>query len=257
MLFAHASVTEWSTGSGQPSYQGGGLPSTVPATLAFGLCNGVGRRPANLAAPTVSDSEQTSALGRYFAQAAHLEAASVLAFDVLGEELTALGAPPALVRMAQRSARDEARHARVTARIARRFGGTPARVKSAPRARRTLEEIARENIVEGCVRETFGAMVATWQAEHAEDSEVKAAMKRIAVDETRHAALAWSVAGWADSQLDVAARERVKSAQREAVRVLALEVAEEAPAELLRAAGLPTRQRASAFVAAMSEALWA
>ena len=52
---------------------------------------------------------------------------------------------------------------------------------------RELEAIAIENAVEGCVRESFGALLATWQAKTAGDARVRAAMKRIARDETRHA----------------------------------------------------------------------
>ena len=237
--------------------EAGVWPPNTPTTLAYGLCNGVGRRHAGFEEPRRACVAGASPLGEYFAQAAHLEAASVFAFRLLRNELATLGAPSSLVRMAERSARDEVRHTRVTARLARRFGGAPAKAKAARQAPRTLEEVARENAVEGCVRETFGAMVATWQAEHAEDASVKREMKRIAADETRHAALAWAVAKWADSQLDEAARARVKGAQREAITELAREVSREAPAELVRTAGLPTHQRATELVAAMEQALWA
>src|SRR3989442_1726027 len=53
-------------------------------------------------------------LGGYFATMASLEAASVGAFRALRTELRAHGAPRALVRAAERAARDEIRHARMT-----------------------------------------------------------------------------------------------------------------------------------------------
>ena len=42
-------------------------------------------------------------------------------------------------------------------------------------------------------RETWAALLAQHQAEHARDPLVRAAMKSIALDEARHAALAWTI----------------------------------------------------------------
>src|SRR5262249_18706716 len=132
------------------------------------LCpGGVGRIPAGLARPrrrrAASPGVAPSTLGAYFADAAHLEDASVHAFRRLRRELLAHGAPPRLLRAAERAARDEIRHARLTGRLARRFGGDLCRARVKKLATRPLDEVAIENAVEGCVRETFGAMVATFQ----------------------------------------------------------------------------------------------
>ena len=56
-----------------------------------------------------------------------------------------------------------------------------------------------ENAREGCVRETFGALIAMHQAERAGDPIIRRAMRRIAEEETRHAELAWEVASWSAS----------------------------------------------------------
>src|SRR5205823_2406284 len=141
-------------------------------------------------------------LGEHFARVAHLEAASVHAFVRLGRELDAHGAPKRLLDAAARAARDEIRHARVTARIARRFGASPPPARVRQLAVRSLAAVAIENAVEGCVRETFGALVAKWQADHAGDAEVATAMERIARDESDHAALSWAIAGWSAARLD-------------------------------------------------------
>ncbi|HEX7664753.1 MAG TPA: hypothetical protein VF407_09585, partial [Polyangiaceae bacterium] len=133
--------------------------------------NGSGRRPEGLAAPRRANGAHTSAIGLYFAEMAHLEGASVHAFRSLESELVAHGAPVDLVAAACRAAEDEVRHAQETARLAHRHGATPPEVVVAKaEAVRTLEAIALENAVEGCVRETFGALVATWQAAHAADA---------------------------------------------------------------------------------------
>jgi hypothetical protein len=136
------------------------------------------------------------------------------------DELARLGAPAELVAAAERSACDERRHARMMARRARAHGArtTTARVRRA--APRTLEAIARENAVEGCVQETFGALLLRWQALHAGDPSLRRLFARIAADETRHAALSWEVARWAEERLDARARTRVRAARTRAVRSL-------------------------------------
>jgi rubrerythrin len=225
-----------------------------PASIECGVCSGVGRRPSGLEEPRAVAG--TSALGAYFARAAHLEAASVRAFRVLGDELRAAGAPRSLVRMAARAARDEVRHARATRRIARRFGGTPPRVRARRSGARPLAAIALENVVEGCVRETFGALVATWQAANAEDRAIRRSMERIAADETRHAALAWAVARWIEPQLDDAGRADVARARSEAVRALLRDVAAESPRALETVAGLPRSDVAAALVRELGASLW-
>lgn len=212
-----------------------------------------GRRPAAFA---LTQPAAASELGRLFATAAQLESASVHAFDILAEELHALGAPEALVAAARRAAADEVRHARVTTRLARRFGADPDAAVVAPRPRRALEEVAIENAVEGCVRETFGALVATWQGCAAGDRAVRRAMARIAIDETRHAELAWAVDGWARSRLDLAARARLREARRAAVAALRARGDIEPSPALVATAGVPTAKRARYFVDATAAALW-
>src|SRR5262249_806141 len=147
------------------------------------------------------------------------------AFRRLARELRAHGAPRALVRRAEKAARDEIRHARATAALARRHGGRPAKPRVAPRKIRSLARIARENAIEGCARETFGALVATGQAEAARDPRIRKAMRTIARDETSHAALAWDVARWIEPRLRPATRARLAQARRDALSTLEAELA--------------------------------
>jgi hypothetical protein len=223
-----------------------------PEVACYAQC-AVGRRPRGF---STRAADTTSALGLYFATAAQLEAASVFAFCTLREELAMHGAPARLGRLAERAANDEVRHARVTTALAKRFGARVPETKVARRARRSLEAIARENAVEGCVRETFGALVAMHQATAARDPKIRAAMERIAVDEARHAALAWQVASWIDERLSPKARARVSKARREAIRALRRELAIE-PARALRdAAGMPARATSRTMLDALSRELW-
>lgn len=213
-----------------------------------------GRKPAGL----VSQSRDLgrSKLGDYLARMAHLEAASVVAFERMACELNAHGAPLELVDLAIAARGDEVRHAQLMGIMARGHGGDPVKpaVESLPL--RTLEEIALENAVEGCVRETYGALVGGYQAEHARDQALRAAMHQISGDEARHAALSYRVQRWILPQLTPEARERVRHAQQRAVFELAAEVATPVDAELRLIAGLPSPAMGRILLDELSRALW-
>jgi hypothetical protein len=197
------------------------------------------------------------AVAAYFVECAHLEAASIVSFERMRAELTAHGAPRALVRSARRAARDEARLARLTRRLAKRFGsyaGTRPGVAS-PRAR-SLVDMALENATEGVVRETFGAAVALWQAAHAGDPEVRGAMERIAEDECRHASLSWRVARWLESRLSDAERARVAAAIRDTIEALRAEIARSPDPALRDVAGLPGGGQASGLLSRLDRDVW-
>jgi hypothetical protein len=214
----------------------------------------LGRRPDGL---TRDEAQAATPLGRWFADAARLEAASVDAFRILRRELAHYGAPKRLRRAASRAAKDEVRHARTTRAIARRFGGRAKADHVIERPVRSLEAIALENAVEGCVNETFGAMLATYQATCAQDPGVRAAMKKIARDETFHAELAWEVAGWLEPRLSSSARERIREAQRAAIAQLTASCKAPPPREVGTLAGLPTPPRATKILEVLRETLWA
>jgi hypothetical protein len=176
--------------------------------------------------------------GTYFAECAYLEAVSVLAFRRLALELSIHAAPAALVCAARRAERDEVRHAAATKRLAESFGAAVRTPSNAPFAVRALEEIALENAVEGCVRETYGAALALFRANHASTARVRSTMQRIAEDECRHADLSWAIAAWVMPLLDAAARARVVEAQRRAITEL--EDAADHATSFARDVGLPT-----------------
>ncbi|MFB1479220.1 ferritin-like domain-containing protein [Corallococcus sp. RDP092CA] len=217
-------------------------------------CN-IGRRPAGLQVAEARESAE--ALGRYFADAARLEAASVHAFLRLRDELALHGADLGLQDAARRSAMEEVMHARVTERIARRFGGTPQRPVVEELPLRSLVDVALENAVEGCVRETYGALLAHHQALHARDLEVRQAMVGIAEDETRHAALSWDIDQWARPRLSEEERAAVKEAQKRAVALLREEVAVPLDASIITEAGMPTPEAALALLDTLEQDLWA
>ncbi len=195
------------------------------------------------------------AVGAYIAQQAELEAASVRAFADLHDDLIALGARRSLVRAAVSAAADEVRHARVCARLARRYGAAPdlRAVGAAPR--RTRAQLATDNLVEGCVRETYGAVLASYQARAARDPELRGAMGAIARDEAKHAALSWRIHGWLWPQLSSDERRAALAAAAGARGELA-DGAGEPVAELREVAGLPDAAAGRAMLAALDEVVW-
>lgn len=218
-------------------------------------CAIIGRLTDGTAAP--ARPQTGSDVGRYFAQVAGLEAAAVDAFERMAQELAALGAPHELVQWAHASADDERRHTRDMGALAERFAMAALPYDSREFALRGLFEVALENAVEGCVRETYGAVVGHHQAEHAQDPVVRAAMVRVAEDETRHAALSWAVAEWALPQLSETQRVEIRAAQREAIAALTRSVSIPEADALLSDAGLPTPSVALAMLQGLSQQVWA
>jgi hypothetical protein len=179
------------------------------------------------------------------------EAASVHAFEQLRVDLTWLGAPPELVSAADRAARDEEKHACTVGGFARRRNAEPAFRLTGRRRSRGIEAMARHNAVEGCIRETYAALLAHWQAARAEHPGLRVAFRRIARDETRHAGLAWAIARWADTKLSTSGRKRVARARMRAVRALEHQLGREPHHDLVRQAGLPRANEARALLGAM------
>jgi hypothetical protein len=218
----------------------------------------IGRRPEGLHAPRAAHTgDECDAVGRFFAEAAHLEAASVVAFERLAEELTALGAPQELVGSALASRDDEIRHARMTAKVAKRFGGRPEAPRVERAEKRSLVAIALENAVEGCVRETYGALVAHHQAAAAGDPSIACMMHGIAEDETRHAGLAWDVAAWLEPQLAPEERREVEAARAQAIAALRAALASEPQLALRQLAGMPAAASAISMLDALTTTLLA
>jgi hypothetical protein len=228
----------------------GSVAQTDGGVLVVCICSsGSGRRPRGLLR---AHARARSLAGAFFSRPAHLEDASVIAFRRLRGELAALGMKPRLLRDVERAARDEIVHAEITSALSRRFGGrvTPARVRRW--RRRSVLAIAKENAVEGCVRETFGALVATWQAAHARDRDVRRAMQRIAADETRHAELAARVDAALAPLLDDAGRRELQRARVRTASALRASLDRDPPPALVSIAGLPRRASALALFDAVA-----
>ena len=135
-----------------------------------------GRRPSGYATGHGPGSRPQA----HLAEIAHMEAAAVVAFAELERNLAFFSAPEELRARVARARRDEIAHAAIMGAQARRLGARPpAVVHALGQHQRPLLAIAIDNIVEGCVRETYGAVVATWQSLHAEDPELRAAFRSL------------------------------------------------------------------------------
>lgn len=212
-----------------------------------GAC-GVGRVPGD-----TEPCPPGETVAERLAHQAYYEGASVVAFERLAGALERAGAPVALTMRARAAATDEARHAALFSDLARKHGAAPMALEfhaAAP----SLFELALENATEGCVRETFGALVTLHQASHAGSEEVRAAFAAIAEDEAEHAALSWELKAWFDTQLSPGERIYVQTAHEEAV-ALARRDATKAPDGPGLALGLPDAARAQQLLGAVMTAM--
>lgn len=118
----------------------------------------------------------------------------------------------------------------------------------------SLFELALENATEGCVRETFGALVTLHQAANAESRELREAFAAIADDEAKHAALSWELKTWFDTQLTAPERIYVQNAHASAVELARRDAASPPDAPGL-ALGLPPAARAEQLLGALMTAM--
>ncbi len=172
-----------------------------------------GRRPLG----HVPVRSEGRSLAEFLSCCAHLEAASVVAFEQIAEVLAAAQAPAMLIQRCRWAADDERRHASLAGALARRHGAEPRDPEQRPTSP-TLASIALDNAREGCVLETWSALRAAWLAEHAEDPEVRRLYASLADDEGEHAQLSWDLHNWLQGQVDkstaAAAEKRLKAAIR-------------------------------------------
>lgn len=219
---------------------GGAVSCTVtsvsPALVVNCVPGCLGREPAGL----LEGTRTVSSLGEYFSEMARIEEASVFAFRRMARELRAFGAPASLVRSAHRAARDEIAHTRMAGSMARRFGAEPSRPMIDAPMKRSLFAFAMENEIEGCVRETFGALTGMHQAQFADDPRIRAMMSVIARDEARHASLSQRVSTWARRRLTQSESRKLDVARDEAFAKTQNDFLRAPLTPWQRALGLPT-----------------
>lgn len=204
-------------------------------------CHPMGRRPTDFA-----DISSTGTVRGYFMRALHHEAESVRAFERIARELSAYGAPAELCRAAEQAACDERDHAARCADLV----GVPLAIACDELPVRDLLAFAIDNAREGCVGESYSALVNVVQAQHACDARVRDHFAAIAVDELAHAALAHAIADWLDGVLTPEESAQVRAARQAAVVELASTLDARSPAA--RELGLPAGAHAAKLLAAVA-----
>jgi hypothetical protein len=137
------------------------------------------------------------------------EHASIAAFARNTLELLSLGAPAELVAGSQRAGLDEVRHAQRCFELAAAYAGSPLSpgpLPLLPARRASLERLAVDTFIEGCVGETISAMHAL-RATKRSPTDIAKVWGMLARDEMRHAALAWRTLTWVVAQTGVSVRD--------------------------------------------------
>lgn len=191
--------------------------------------------------------------GNWLACLAQLETASIPAFARVQHELSLQDAPASFIRNAQQAIADETKHEQMIGTLAKRHGAFTIKPMVPRPVERPLVQMLRENAVEGCVREMFGALLAHHQGATATDPAIRNTMRLIAEEETQHAALAWNIHGWGVPKLTPGEQRHIDEDARQAVQTLRLELEEEFPVDMRATLGLPSAQRAIDILDGISE----
>jgi hypothetical protein len=153
-----------------------------------------------------------------------MEHASVAAFARFTLQLLAFGAPPDLVRQAQRAMGDETEHAQIAFRLASAYAGRvvgPSDLDvSGALDDFCVEQALATLLREGCIGETVAAIEAREALERAIDPAVREALAIIARDELRHAQLAWRTVSWLVASGRIRAQAVLEEAERAAAQAV-------------------------------------
>ena len=148
-----------------------------------------------------TDPALRAAIARGWLDQGLMEHASVAAFARFTLQLLSLGAPADLVAASASAMGDEIRHARDCFALARRHLdhdiGPAQLALGGALDEMDLSAIVLGTLREGCIGETVAALEAAEALQHCQDPAARAVLARIAVEEGRHAELAWRFVAWA------------------------------------------------------------
>jgi len=218
-------------------------------------CPPAGRLPAGLQVD--QEKSKIDEVGQLFAVMNYLEASAVTAFEYLVRELQAYDAPEHLIQIATKGIQEEIEHAQMTEALCERYGFNPYPVEVDSFKLRSLAEVAIDNCKEGCIRETYGALCAIWQAEHAQDQAVREVLYRIESEESHHALMSWDIHAWLWPQLNEEEQQLCQQAMFETIAELEADLHVEPPPALIQIAGLPPAKEALRMFQQLKQSLWA
>ena len=140
-------------------------------------------------------------VGDQFLKQAEGEHASVASFARHTLQLLTMGAPAELLTASQKASIDEIKHAKMCYGLAGNFlrSRVEAGVLDVEKSLEfsTHKDIIQSVITEGCIGETLSAIQMKVGSHSAKQSVVKQILEEIAIDESKHAQLAWNTIQWA------------------------------------------------------------
>ena len=156
------------------------------------------------------DNSHDAALGKEWVDRALGEHASIPAFATFVVSLMSNNAPPTLIEEALTAAMDEVRHAKTSFEIASLLLGKIVEPGPLPPSKHQFESnlttLAISTALEGCIDETLSALIAAYEVDVRIDQNqqisddtknlLKDKLRTIALEETRHSALAWKTIQW-------------------------------------------------------------
>ena len=149
----------------------------------------------------IANTSHNQEIGYEWLKSAEGEHASVASFARHTLQLMSIGSTNDLLVASQKAAIDEINHAKISFELANIFTGfvfSPGPLDVAGSLRSLdLNDVIQSVIQEGCIEETLAAMKAKIGSQYADDPVVKAALSKIAIEETSHAQLAWNTIKWA------------------------------------------------------------
>ena len=188
--------------AGRPFIVDGKFRTTTSAVSDSSECTGtesswIASSPIILSA----NSTHIRDIGLFWLQQAEAEHTSIASFARHTLQLISIGAPSDLLIASQAAALDEIEHAKLCYGAASSFIGQamePARLDvDGSFGKMNVKDILESVIKEGCIEETLSAIEAHFRTHYAKDLSVKKTLLKIAIDETRHAQLAWNTVKWA------------------------------------------------------------
>jgi hypothetical protein len=192
--------------------------------------------------------------GRGFLLAcAYTEAASVDAFLILAQELTALGAPEELIMSCVQSANDERRHASIMSAFA---GAPTVTLQVEPRPLRSALAIAIENARSGLVEETFSAVLNHVQAQRASSPMLRASLQAIAEDESRHATLSRRIHAFLHDLLTPSEQALVRQEELDTIVKLEDSIRRSGTPSYSADVGLPSHDEQLGLIQEMKTRVW-
>jgi len=198
-------------------------------------------------------------LGGEWLRDASAEYASIASFLRLAAELCQLNAPTPLIRRAYLAAHQELAHARACFALAASYLGffrTPEPLPPVrPRPGLSLEALAAECWLDGCLGEGLAARMARARARSAQVGRVRTVLERIAREEAAHAELAWDILHFCHRHDAHGVDAALNAAQYPVPDASALNETREVVAELAAHGVLPLHLQREQYLAATRSAL--